>query len=619
MDNVSRSTARSFSGCGTCRRRKVKCDEQRPRCGPCTRLNKACDWARQWRFVNSNYTVERQYIVTDKRVEKAAASSKQPDSAVEWSSELQTYTSTGSDSYQTDSSGGSPSSPESSGGREDSSLALTARAPAPSISSRTNIVNTTPTSNRASRHELNELPVRLAHESDDEDSDQTLTLNNPSRQEQPWDSPRFDIMDYGTRTIDNQRHPYLFDTVICKKIMPMAVRFRLNIENNENLLLSTARRFPPLHHAICAITLLNSGLNNRPELLAGSFQHYDRAVSACRNLETYDPEATFFLHFILLMYDIGCASQRWPQDRTCWALHLQGLASLVHSPSSPSISRLKAYLSWYTLLLDSQAGLAGNEEAGHYVRSFLNNGKTLPLWPIAPSGENTFPSATVFQNFLAVHKLSLLIFQMYAEQSQLTLDMRRDMKAGTVNQAERQARVDDLSARHRELWEKNCPRFADDPEDPCSLEQQPAIIQGTFSFSRYQFSVLSLYLHSSMYPHQRLESDRYEDEDATHCSVIIKAARASVANADTENHHLAPGLFIAGFVSKNRDEKQEALRLLRQMSQAGLSGAVRRVYHLLDLAIIEQRAAENAGGRSEDVDWIEWSRKYEFKHIVLGM
>ncbi|KAF4550554.1 Hypothetical protein D9617_16g013420 [Elsinoe fawcettii] len=426
-------------------------------------------------------------------------------------------------------------------------------------------------------------------------------------------------MDYGTRTIDNQRHPYLFDTIICKKIMPMAVRYRLNIENNENLLLSTARKFPPLYHAICAITLLNSGLNNRPELLAGSFQHYDRAVSACRNLESYDPEATFFLHFILLMYDIGCASQRWPQDRTCWALHLQGLANLVHSPSSPSISRLKAYLSWYVLLLDSQAGLAGNEEAGHYVRSFLKNGKTLPLWPIAPSGENTFPSATVFQNFLAVHKLSLLIFQMYAEQSKLTLDIREDMRAGTVDKTERQSRVDQLSARHQELWQKNCPHFAEDPDDPCSLAQQPAIIQGTFSFSRYQFSVLSLYLHSSMYPQQRLESERYEDEDSDHCAMIIKTVRASVESQDTENHHLSPGLFIAGFVSKKREEKQEALRLLRQMSQAGLSGAVRRVYHLLDLAIIEQKAAEAAGGRMEDVDWIEWSRKYEFKHIVLGM
>lgn len=50
--------ARSKNGCLTCRRRKVRCDEQRPRCSHCERLNLQCRWrppysATQWRFVGT--------------------------------------------------------------------------------------------------------------------------------------------------------------------------------------------------------------------------------------------------------------------------------------------------------------------------------------------------------------------------------------------------------------------------------------------------------------------------------------------------------------------------------------------------------------------------------------
>lgn len=49
--------ARSKSGCLTCRKRKVRCDELRPRCSHCTRLNLQCKWRppystpTQWKFV----------------------------------------------------------------------------------------------------------------------------------------------------------------------------------------------------------------------------------------------------------------------------------------------------------------------------------------------------------------------------------------------------------------------------------------------------------------------------------------------------------------------------------------------------------------------------------------
>ncbi|PNS18227.1 Transcriptional activator protein UGA3 [Sphaceloma murrayae] len=620
MELAQRSTPRSFSGCATCRRRKVKCDEKRPKCGPCTRLHRQCDWARQWRFVNSNYTVERQYVVT-RRGDRVAGPASQPSSIagpVDWSSELPTSSKPSSVSSRSESPFASSSSPGSASEREEHANAAT---PDPGAFVNSYIFTHHSQADPPNTREDATDPVE--NEDAVEEIATTAALTTPRQRRWTHDSHlpqlHFDFMDYGTRDRDNFRHPQLFDAVVCKKIMPLAVRFRLNVENNENLLLTTARRFRPLHHAICAITLLNSGLNNRPELLAGSFQHYDQAVSACRSMSTFDPEATFFLHFILLMYDIGCASQRWPQDRTSWAIHLQGLASLVHNPSTQAVSRLKAYLSWYILLLDAQAAQAGNEEAGCYLRAFLEHDCILPLWPIAPSAEKTFTSEDMYQTFLKVHRLSLLTFQLYAEQSQLSLDMRRSMAAGASDPDSRLQQIDALSRRHQQMWQLNCPSFTDDPDDAAALANQPLIIQSTFYFARLQYSVLSLYLHSSMYHNQRLECRNHTDTDAVHCSTILRTARATVASADTENHHLAPGLFIAGFVSRDPEERVEALELLRRMSLAGLSGAVRRVYRLLEMAIGEQDRVENEGGERESVDWIEWSRGMGGKHIVLGM
>ncbi|KAF8860393.1 hypothetical protein BDZ45DRAFT_703831 [Acephala macrosclerotiorum] len=42
--NLTRRAPRSKAGCLTCRRRKVRCNEQKPRCSHCERLNLQCTW-----------------------------------------------------------------------------------------------------------------------------------------------------------------------------------------------------------------------------------------------------------------------------------------------------------------------------------------------------------------------------------------------------------------------------------------------------------------------------------------------------------------------------------------------------------------------------------------------
>jgi hypothetical protein len=569
---------RSYTGCRTCRQRKVKCDENRDeigRCNSCSRLNRPCDWTREWKFIDTSRDVEKQYIVLGKDPHGAVKDDR-PGHATVCTTAL-------------------PIRPR----------------PLMFINSSSGDLAATmiPAERRTPRIEKTQDPRPASDSSSDDSDTQSVELIQAAQ-------IPFDMMNYGTRTRDNAIHPLLFDRIVCRKIMPMAVRFKLNIEDNQNVLVSSANSFPPLRHAICAITLLNSGMKNRPELIAGSFQHYDQAITACRSMPpSTNPEAVFFLHFILLMYDIACASQRWPEDRSSWALHLRKLACLAHAPAQSAVGRLKAYLSWYVLLLDAQAGLAGNPEAGYYTRAFLENGRSLPVWPISQSQQTILATPEAMDTFLQTHKLSLITFEMFAEQSQASLSFRNTFRERHVELQERQDFIRDLSDRHAEKWRANCPAHLETIDDKSDL----GIIRGTYNFARLQYSVLQIYLHTSMYPWQRLDGDQFAAEDTNHCTYIIDTVRQSFVFNDKENHHLAPALFLAGAATKISAEKAAALIMLTEMEHAGLSGAVARVRHVLELVVREQAKKEISGGSADEVDWIELSKEHGLKNVVFGM
>jgi hypothetical protein len=52
---------RSRRGCWTCRKRRVKCDEGHPTCGPCTRLHRDCHYDHSWKFNNLIMRIRRQH------------------------------------------------------------------------------------------------------------------------------------------------------------------------------------------------------------------------------------------------------------------------------------------------------------------------------------------------------------------------------------------------------------------------------------------------------------------------------------------------------------------------------------------------------------------------------
>ena len=60
---------RSKTGCLTCRKRKKKCDENKPKCNSCIHLNKECIWPSKDNIISTDTT-------TSKRISKPTATDK---------------------------------------------------------------------------------------------------------------------------------------------------------------------------------------------------------------------------------------------------------------------------------------------------------------------------------------------------------------------------------------------------------------------------------------------------------------------------------------------------------------------------------------------------------------
>lgn len=204
-----------------------------------------------------------------------------------------------------------------------------------------------------------------------------------------------------------------------------------------------------------------------------------------------------YLHFILLLYDICCATQNCSPDGIMWSQHFQQLARLAYSRDISEVNELQAYVLWYTLFLDAQSCLTGNSESGYFVRAYLMNGSTLPTWRRPESVIKH--SNHEIAGLTAVCELSKYMCGRFAELSQLALQMREDVEAGRGSIAEHQETVVTFRNELYSSWSMKYPAFLprDSPEAGTRL---PALARTVFDFVSFDI----IFLFSSRMPGQKI-------------------------------------------------------------------------------------------------------------------
>jgi hypothetical protein len=189
--------------------------------------------------------------------------------------------------------------------------------------------------------------------------------------------------------------------------------------------------------------------------------------------------SSLYLHFILLLYDICCATQNCSPDGVMWSQHFQQLARLAYPQEETDVTELQAYILWYALFLDAQSCFAGNPESGAFVRAYLANGSSLPSWR-KPQTPDRKPSPE-FVALAAVSNLSKYMCTSFAILSQLAVQMRVDFEAGRGNVLEHQESVMNFRNELHASWASKYPAFL--PRDILEAGARlPALARTIFDF-----------------------------------------------------------------------------------------------------------------------------------------
>ncbi|KEQ76360.1 hypothetical protein M436DRAFT_78115 [Aureobasidium namibiae CBS 147.97] len=396
--------------------------------------------------------------------------------------------------------------------------------------------------------------------------------------------------------------------------MPLGTLHKLCIDAEaEEAVLNHSKGFKPLYHAICALSSLSLVLGGQQSFLIEAFQHYDWAISTCIGCAWAEPSSLFYLHFILLIYDICCVAQGIP-DQDMWAQHLQHLARLMYCLRKDELDKTQAYILWYILYLDTQSSLAGNDEAGSCVRAHLANGSFLPSWTQLQYAHEDIDSQNDSGNSSTVHDLALFMCKQFAKLSQLALRMRKETKEGKSDVAMRQKCIEDFHYHLYSGWTRRYQVILVRTSSEARLWVDP-LSRTMLDFALLQYSTTVIYLHTSMYPGQSLRLSPMRKWVAQHCSKILSL----VSNQSLGQHHLSFPLFLAGYASKSIQEKVQAVKLMESMQAVGLSNGSLRSLALLKLIYAEQEARRGSLVKTEDVDWIGFSHEVGIKVVNFSL
>ncbi|THZ02468.1 hypothetical protein D6C92_00572 [Aureobasidium pullulans] len=612
-----RPQTRSKDGCWTCRKRRVKCDETRPQCGGCVRLSKHCHYGHQWQFLDFSLCTGRQL-----RHNSPSSSS----SLNCYPSSLISSTQTTKPSVKNHTVSGI--SPEDKHRKRDS------LSPQDAYSISTNSSFSSPSSCRP----LTPLSHVTSPGEDDQDKHMHVShlgiLAKPETLSQPtpllplaiWDKCELPESALSGCIPPLPHNPEDQNTLIATTpvlnhktlTLPQIVIFglgyhdqKVGVFDEEGAISAQSKSFEPLRHAICALSSLTSALRGQQTGFVEAFEYYARAVSTSVSHAHVEPSLLFYLHFVLLVFDVCCMGQE-SRGPIMWSQHLGHLAALAFCLRKDNSAKVPANLLWTVLNLDVQLCLAGNNDAGSYVRAYLADESFLPDLAELQNLRHDFKCGTSAL-CAAVYDLATYICRKFAELSQLALKMRSETNSGRGSAAARHRCIDKFYHILYIEWTFRYKHILTLTASDRNL-LMGTTISATLELALLQYSTIIVYLHTSMYHDQHFPSPRVGKRVAEHCTKILSIASTN----RLDSHQCILPLFLSGYASKYTLQKEQALELIKSTQVLGLSGGSSRLVDLLRLIYAKQTAQAQTSATT-GVDWVAMSRQMGSQMVGLSL
>ncbi|KAG2170575.1 hypothetical protein JADG_010314 [Aureobasidium aubasidani] len=386
---------------------------------------------------------------------------------------------------------------------------------------------------------------------------------------------------------------------------------KVGVFDEEGAISAQSKSFEPLRHAICALSSLTSALRGQQTGFVEAFEYYARAVSTSVSHAHVEPSLLFYLHFVLLVFDVCCMGQE-SRGPIMWSQHLGHLAALAFCLRKDNSAKVPANLLWTVLNLDVQLCLAGNNDAGSYVRAYLADESFLPDLAELQNLRHDFKCGTSAL-CAAVYDLATYICRKFAELSQLALKMRSETNSGRGSAAARHRCIDKFYHILYIEWTFRYKHILTLTASDRNL-LMGTTISATLELALLQYSTIIVYLHTSMYHDQHFPSPRVGKRVAEHCTKILSIASTN----RLDSHQCIFPLFLSGYASKYTLQKEQALELIKSTQVLGLSGGSSRLVDLLRLIYAKQTAQAQTSATT-GVDWVAMSRQMGLQMVGLSL
>ncbi|KAK3647070.1 hypothetical protein LTR56_008238 [Elasticomyces elasticus] len=644
-----RLSHRSRAGCWTCRGRKVKCDEQHPRCGPCSRLNRDCDWDHRWNFNDATSTTQDRYsnvttagsAVWDPNAQRqqTASSSTRP-----WD-DLPAFAALTSDEErerkaetQRPGTFAVVATPDSFSNLPEYASAAQSSARRPSVQSTQSSLGSPASTSARLQHQPD--PNTVVLDRFEETSPPTTaslpTRGGPSKPDIPEGMRNLSIATplQVTSSIpaastynripnsDDHLTAHFRQSIVRRLTQPLMqgqARHGLVPGATEDVFELEATRYRPLHHAICALSALNLSYGGRVSL-EEALQHYQSALSVSSSPATADDmlsDGVFLRHFLLFVYDICVPMGADHGGDVMWAQHLNHLRSITLQRHQRLGREQHGYILWSICELDMYACLLGSGNCD-FASTIIQKGMLPSLEAQIPAVSSGGPYSReemhIFPSIQRLNEVVVLNAIKVAQHAQQFRTAASNTSPGT--NARFQASVSHLQEELLTAWHQTFPPFlgAESPQAGYTLPDRVRYVY-EHAFMLHQASML--YLRTSMFVAQRSipianQADVNADSERRCMGILALASGYLEGEIVMEHRHAIFPIFMAGVVTMQSDVKIQAINIVRSMERGAIGQNTSRTRQLL-VAVCE----EQSSGRI--VDWLTVARERGLSVVNCGL
>lgn len=403
------------------------------------------------------------------------------------------------------------------------------------------------------------------------------------------------------------------------------------LHTTSDVLEREAARFPPLHHAICAISALNLSINGRASL-GDALEHYGKALAIPPSDLLAD--GVFFRHMLLFVYDICVPGPAEDGGTNMWASHLNTLRQMATDRHQTRSHDRHSYSLWAICQLDMYACLMGSGNC-EFVQTITRNNMIPPLeLQIPPFLSVQAPGTGAFhphelQIFPTILHLNEGIILRTAKLAQQAQAFRTEVtgpahRIAPSAYARWQATTSSLQHDLHAFWEQTYPMNLG-RDSIVAAASLPSRVRTVFENATLLYHAATIYSRTSMFPGQRripmaTQLEVNADTDGRAQAVLRIAARI-VEEGKLEQRQTVFPLFMAGFATKSPEVKRNAIDLIKALEGSGIGQNTYRTRQLL-VAVCEEQArsvAAGSGRRLEDVEWLVLAREKGLTVVNCGL